>query len=583
MTHKEIFQKVLASLGINSKYELPKPWSEFFAENTPRVARTNSKGYNIFREYNRNKLLDMISVSMGLFTSKYCNEIMPYLYMDLNETRHDYAKNLMSLILELAFEEYSYDNPEWIDRIQKSEDVILIICWIVLRYDYWERFGTELQLRMFQLIYDFYKMFFYQLYLDKNFSKCCKDMVKDCFCSIMSLDYYKNKLFVPLRKMIRLDVKNTDSLSDSFTRVFNLIHRFQLHNKVYCINNDNCFFGYNDDDISIVKNDELSTNETDLALFFTSGRSYNYYSKHYPKSGNIDDDKQAIKKLISYRKLLVYTTLSEQCFMDKVKDIKISCYDPSGKIIETEIKDSISSMLAKKYNRSEISREIANNLESGCYISETQVINYLYDIWEHGAATIILNECDPWIRCFNRDECNVRREMSELVGILEANPLYANCKEHIDFLKLAKQKSLLFRTIRLLISLLWSGNMELATPYRQKEFTDLIEQLSFVRKEGFTDDETIKEALINGAWNMLHRTTEFSKFFALLSDKIIANADSDEVSEAQLKLQVYLVLFILWTNGLVHFVTDSENQDYENAFMKYMLNDNLYSQFKFKE
>ena len=125
--------------------------------------------------------------------------------------------------------------------------------------------------------------------------------------------------------------------------------------------------------------------------------------------------------------------------------------------------------------------------------------------------------------------------------------------------------------------------MELATPYRQKEFTDLIEQLSFVRKEGFTDDETIKEALINGAWNMLHRTTEFSNFFALLSEKIIANADSDEVSEAQLKLQVYLVLFILWTNGLVHFVTDSENQDYENAFMKYMLNDNLYSQFKFKE
>ena len=240
-------------------------------------------------------------------------------------------------------------------------------------------------------------------------------------------------------------------------------------------------------------------------------------------------------------------------------------------------------MLAKKYNRSEISREIANNLESGCYISETQVINYLYDIWEHGAATIILNECDPWIRCFNRDECNVRREMSELVGILEANPLYANCKEHIDFLKLAKQKSLLFRTLRLLISLLWAGNMELATPYRQKEFTDLIEQLSFVRKEGFTDDETIKEALINGAWNMLHRTTEFSKFIALLSEKIIANANSDEVSEIQLKLQVYWVLSILWTNGLVHFVTDSENQDYENAFMKYMLNDNLYSQFKFKE
>ena len=142
MTHKEIYQKVLTSLGINSKYELPKPWSDFFAKNTPRVARTNSKGYNIFREYNRNKLLDMISVSMGLFTSKYCNEIMPYLYLDLNETRHDYAKNLMSLILELAFEEYSYDNPEWIDRIQKSEDVILIICWIVLRYDYWERLGT---------------------------------------------------------------------------------------------------------------------------------------------------------------------------------------------------------------------------------------------------------------------------------------------------------------------------------------------------------------------------------------------------------------------------------------------------------
>ena len=137
---------------------------------------------------------------------------------------------------------------------------------------------------------------------------------------------------------------------------------------------------------------------------------------------------------------MVYTTLPEQCFMDKVKDIKITCYDPSGKIIETGIKDSISSMLAKKYNRSEISREIANNLESGCYISETQVIDFLYDIWEHGAATIILNECNPWIRCFNRDECNVRREMSELVGILEANPLYANCKEHIDFFGTSKTK-----------------------------------------------------------------------------------------------------------------------------------------------
>ena len=70
MNNKTIFQKVLRCLGINSKSELPKPWSDFCPETFPRIVNSNSKEHNIFKESNREKLLKLISVALCLFTDE---------------------------------------------------------------------------------------------------------------------------------------------------------------------------------------------------------------------------------------------------------------------------------------------------------------------------------------------------------------------------------------------------------------------------------------------------------------------------------------------------------------------------------
>lgn len=563
MDNKKIFQNVLRCLGINSKSELPKPWSEFCPETFPRIVNTNSKEHNIFKESNREKLLSMISVALCLFTDEDSYLVIPLEYQDIKKggTRHDYAEELMDLIVELSFTNFSRDSMEWVEKINNPDEAIIIFFWVVICSEYyWEDIGLTYKLKLFQFIYDYYKMLFVQLYEDKDCTQDRPKMARECFSSILSCDYYYHELLKPLREIVVAELSQENNKSDEYLRLLKIIKQAHLKKPINSISKENCFFGYNYPSVCLIGSEELSSSETALLSLFNKGLSYRMFSSS--NTFSIVDVEADIRRLISYNKLEIYTQRSSKVLCDHLSTV----FQDESKI-HNDIFKRLSVILRKSTTKSEI-EEVMIHYQN---ISLDHLVDKIYSLWQIGAVHLKTNHNDSIVRCANGEECAVRAEIEAIEKAMR-KATFSN--EFYDFLKCSEQDndSKEYMWGKIIFALLWDQKILMSTPYNQEQFTDKLKQAIDILPSIIRNSyKLIIDYLSNYIWDKFYKGTVLPEVYYEIGK--YCDFEDDEffdLSSAIPRAVLCGIIYFLWRKNVVLFSPVQEAFDYESVFMDYM-------------
>lgn len=560
MDNKKFFKKVLSCLGINSKSELPKPWSEFCPETFPRIVNSNSKEYNIFKESNREKLLWMISVALCLFTDEESYLVIPLEYQDIKGTRHEYARNLMSLIEELCFTDFSTDNQEWVDQVENPDEAIIVFFWIVIDNEYWEIIGLTYKLKIFQFIYDYYRMLFVLLYQDKECTQDRQKMARECFSSILSCDYYYHELLKRLREIVVAELYREKNNSDEYLRLLKIIKHAHLWKPVHRISEEKCFFGFNYSSVCLTGAEELSSSETALLSLFNKGTSYRKFLN--ANTFSIVDVEADIRRLINYNKLEIYTQRSSKVFCKHLstffhKDIE-SYNDIFMRLWEILRDPTTKSQIAKA-------------LEYNHYIGPDQIIKNIYSLWQIGAVHLKTNHNDSIVRCANGEECAVRAEIEAIEKALR-KATFSN--EFYDFLKCSEQDNDSKNYIwgKIIFALLWNQKILMATPYNQEQFTDKLKQvIDILPSKTRNSYKLMIDYLSNNIWDKFYKVTVLPEVYYEIEEYCEFEDDGFfDLRSAIPRAVLCSIIYILWRKNVVLFSPVQETFDYESVFMDYM-------------
>lgn len=564
MNNKTIFQKVLRCLGINSKSELPKPWSDFCPETFPRIVNSNSKEHNIFKESNREKLLTMISVALCLFTDEDSYLVIPLEYQEIEETRHEYARNLMSLIEELCFTDFSTDNQEWVDQVENPDEAIIVFFWIVIDSEYWENIGLTYKLKIFQFIYDYYRMLFVLLYEDKECTQDRQKMARECFSSILSCDYYYHELLKRLREIVVAELYREKINSDEYLRLLKIIKYAHLWKPVHRISEENCFFGYNYSSVCLSGAEELSSSETALLSLFNKGFSYRKFLNS--QTFSIIDVEADIKRLISYNKFEIYTKRSSKVLCDQLSTV----FQDESKI-HNDIFKRLWVILCKSTTKSEIEK-VLNNYQN---ISLDHLVDNIFSLWQIGAVHLKTNHNDSIVRCANGGECGIRADIANVERLLTDNKCYHRFRDSIKHAS-QDEDSISFLYTKIIIALLWAQRIRLYTPYKPNDFSVILKQILDKQPRRIQKNhKPLIEYLVNNLGRMLRRKTNFPRLYKELEKSGVVEHDNSfyDFRSAKAKIVLYNIILSLWRKNAVLFCPLQETDDHESTFIEYMLLD----------
>lgn len=560
MDNKKFFQKVLSCLGINSKSELPKPWSDFCPETFPRIVNSNSKEHNIFKESNREKLLKLISVALCLFTDEKSYLEIPLEYQDIKETRYVYAKNLMSLIEELCFTDFSPDNQEWVDKVENPDEAIIVFLWVIIKSEYWEHIGLTYQLKVFQFIYDYYRMLFVLLYEDMYCTQDRQKMARECFSSILSCDYYYHELLKRLREIVVAELSQEKINSDEYLRLLKIIKNAHLWKPIHRISEENCFFGYNYPSVCLIGAEELSSSETALLSLFNKGISYRLFS--ISNTFSIVDVEADIKRLIGYNKFEIYTKRSSKVLCDHLSTV----FQDESKI-HNDIFKRLSVILRKSTTKSEI-EEVMIHYQN---ISLDHLVDNIYSLWQIGAVHLKTNHNDSIVRCANGEECAVRAEIEAIEKVLR-KATFSN--EFYDFLKCSEQDndSKDYMWGKIIFALLWDQKILMSTPYNQEQFTEKFKQaIDMLPSKTRNSYKLMIDYLSNNIWDKFYKVTVLPEVYYEIGK--YCDFEDDEffgLSSAIPRAVLCCIIYFLWRKNVVLFSPVQEAFDYESVFMDYM-------------